>query len=62
MVVYLVCFVVVLRVVFEDFWAFLVVEGLEEVVDAAVEFFTPFFAVHEPVVRMVSRCSEKDLK
>jgi len=40
--------VVVLRVVFEDFRTFYVVEIPDEVVYAAIEVFPPFLAFDEP--------------
>ena len=46
---YLVGLVVVLRVVLEDLGLLLVLEGLQQVVDAATELLSPLLAVDEPV-------------
>lgn len=45
---YLVGLVVVLRVVLEDLFALGVLEGVDEVVNAATELFPPLLAVKEP--------------
>ena len=45
---YLVYLVVELRVVFKDLGPLLVVEVEDEVIDPALEIFSPFFAVDEP--------------
>lgn len=42
---------VVLRVVLEDLFALLVLEGADEVVDAALELFAPLLVVEEPARR-----------
>lgn len=46
---------VVLRIVFEDFWLLFVVKVTDEIVDAAgklfvLELFSPFLSVEEPMV------------
>lgn len=46
---HLVGLVVVLGVVLEDFGLLLVLEGLQQVVDAATELLSPLLAVDEPV-------------
>ena len=47
---YLVCLVVVLRVVFEDFRLLLVVKCPHEVFDTSTKVLSPFLAVEEPAV------------
>jgi len=47
--IYLVGFVVVLRVVFEDLLLFWVVEVADEVIE--VEFFPPFLAINKPITK-----------
>jgi hypothetical protein len=42
--------VVVLRVVGEDLGFLGVVEGLDELIDAAAKLFTPFLAIDEPMI------------
>lgn len=47
---YLVDLVVILRIVFGDLVALLVVEGLKEVVYTTIEFLSPFLALDEPIM------------
>ena len=46
---YLVCLVVVLWIIFEDFWLFSVLESADELVDSASEFLPPLLIGNEPI-------------
>ena len=47
-VAYLVCFVIVLRIVLEDQWLLLVIKVLDQIVDTATKLFPPLLTFDEP--------------